>query len=101
MTATATATGPVYLNEHGGHDRTDPRYAEVGYDVIRSTMRGGQTYLRVIATTAGAASYPEALRIAKAQRTGGAYGYPATRYACGCRWIATSLRPSGDNPAPV
>lgn len=101
--AQATTTVPVYDHAHGGHDRTDPRYTEVGYDVIRSTWGEGQpTVLEVTAVVHGAGNYLAALEAAKTHRAGpGTYGFTATRYACGCRWIANHLEPCGANPAPV
>jgi hypothetical protein len=85
-------TRPTYDLLHGGHDRNDPRYAEVGHDVVHSYLVDGQLVLEVTDYIDGADNYLTALEAAKAHRTQpGHYGYTATRYACGCRWIATSV----------
>jgi hypothetical protein len=101
---TTTTPAPVYLLSHRGHDRTDPRYTTVGYDVIRASRDGDQLTIEVTAVVHGAGNYSDALTQAKAHRDptpGGAWGYPADRYACGCRWIATSLRANGTLTAPA
>lgn len=106
LTAPAATAAPVYVLAHGGHPSDSPEYGVTGYDVIRSTWTGtGPAVLEVTAVTEGATSYAEALALAKAHRGGrrpaGHWGYPATRYACGCRFIALALEPVGSNPAPI
>ena len=91
---TGTATTPTHNRLHGGHCATDSRYAVVGYDVIRTSHDGrGNLTIEVTAVTDGADSYMQALTAAKAHRGegSGVFGYPAARYACGCRWIAVNL----------
>lgn len=83
---------PVYNPLHGGHCSTDPRYATVGYDVIRTNSGETGTLIEVTAVIADAGSYLAALELAKTyRRIEGQFGYTADRYACGCRWIGTAL----------
>jgi hypothetical protein len=95
-----TTTAPVYNHSHT-HDHS----TVVGYDVIRSTWIHNQASLEVTDVVAGGSNYQLALSLAHDHRRGSGKGrqwaYTTTRYACGCRWIATCLRPSGDNPAPT
>jgi hypothetical protein len=79
---------------HGGHNRLDPRYADVGHDVVRSTWQNGgagPVRVQVVATVDGGHGYMAALDLAKRLRRGeDQYGWTACRYACGCRWAATT-----------
>jgi hypothetical protein len=90
-TQEATMDQPVYNHQHGGHSSDDPRYTTVGFDVVRTGFVDGVLHIDVVQTVHGdGTSYMEALTAAKALRVGSHYGYPAERYACGCRWIATA-----------
>lgn len=91
-----------------------------GYDVVRSNWTPAplrpageprQTTLTVTAYVRGAEQYATALHLAKQHReiretpTGatfrdGQYGYPAPRYACGCRSLAEIADP-GRARAPM
>lgn len=88
----ATPGGPVFDARHDTHSLDDA----VGYDVIRSTTMADGVRLEVTDVIVGANRYADALRAAKAHRVGRdadghrVWGYTATRYACGCRWIAQS-----------
>ena len=98
-------TAPTYNHLHGGHDRTDPRYATTGHDVIHTeTFPDGKIRVTVVKFVPGAANYLTALDEAKSfrlpahvQGTPLHWGYTAERFACGCRWIATSLETERDN----
>lgn len=82
-----------------------------GYDVIHATWPAmdpdpaerHQTTLTVTAVIRGATNYGTALQLAKAHRTGraGSYGYPATRYVCGCREIADRMRITDPRHTPA
>lgn len=93
---TSTLAAPVYDRLHRGHPQNDPKFGCVGFDVIRTTWTDGdgphQLTVEVTAIFDGPASYLDALAAAKLHREAPcSYGFPASRYACGCRWIATSL----------
>lgn len=103
MTAVQTAIAPTYVNAHGGHSEEEPAYYVTGYDVVRSRWTpDAPTVVEVTAIVEGRHNYLAALEAAKAHRTvERQWGYVATRYACGCRWVATALEPVGNHPAPV
>lgn len=88
------ATAPVFDFGH-----LHPLDAITGYDVVVSSWNDdlSQITLRVVAVVDGARNYAAALELARPhqhvpQHT---YGYVTDRFGCGCRWIATHLRPVG------
>lgn len=84
---------PTYDRRHGSHDRTDPRYATAGYDVVlsRHSASGGSTVIEILDTWLGDGAYQKALELAKSRRGEGTWAYPAEIYACGCRFAATAV----------
>ena len=95
---TTTAAAPTFDPTHD-----HPLAAVTGYDVIRSTVDAGEVHLTVTAVVRGGDRYAVALAAARLHRGDASrgWGYTSTRYACGCRWVATLTGPVGDNPAPV